>query len=106
MDNLIDKAGKYLETRLELARLQTVSKSSEVISDLTMGFVISVFVLLFFCSLNIAVALWIGDVLGKIYYGFFIISGFYALIAAVLYLLRKRLIKEPVNNLILHKFLN
>jgi hypothetical protein len=103
---LFEKAVDYLETRIELFKLEAVSKLSEVISSVFSSLIVIVFLVLFVFMVNIGVALWIGDVLGKAYYGFFIVAGFYILIGFILYLFRHQWLRRPVSNLIIKKMLN
>jgi hypothetical protein len=56
-------------------------------------------------TINIAVALWIGDLLGAAYYGFFIVAGFYALVAIILLIMHPS-IKKSVNNNIIKQLFN
>ncbi|HLP19907.1 MAG TPA: hypothetical protein VK174_06380, partial [Chitinophagales bacterium] len=58
---------------------------------------LSLFALVF----NIGVALWLGEVLGKSYYGFFIVAGFYLLTGVVLHFFLRSWIKKPVSDLII-----
>ena len=71
---------------------------AEIISSLVSGFVILMLLLLLFVNLNIGIALLIGDLLGKIWLGFFALTGFYGVVALVVYLLRNYLIKKAVKN--------
>lgn len=105
IEALIEKGEQYGKTTLELLKLKTLEKSSDVVSDLASWIIIVIFVSLFFLVLNIGVALWIGDLLGKSYQGFFIIAGFYALLALLFSVFRKQLIKNPVNNSIVTQVL-
>jgi hypothetical protein len=105
IEALIEKGEQYGKTKLELLKLKTLEKSSDVVSDLASWIIIVIFVSLFFLVLNIGVALWIGDLLGKSYHGFFIIAGFYALLALLFSIFRKQLIKSPVNNSIVTQVL-
>jgi hypothetical protein len=105
IEALIEKGEQYGKTTLELLKLKTLEKSSDVASDLASWIIIVIFVSLFFLVLNIGVALWIGDLLGKSYHGFFIIAGFYALLALLFSVFRKQLIKNPVNNSIITQVL-
>lgn len=105
IEALIEKGEQYGKTTLELLKLKTLEKSSDVVSDLASWIIIVIFVSLFFLVLNIGVALWIGDLLGKSYHGFFIIAGFYALLALLFSVFRKQLIKNPVNNSIVTQVL-
>jgi hypothetical protein len=103
---LLEKAGDYLETRVELLRLQAVSTTSDVTSSILASFLILFFASLTFLLLNIGIAVWIGDLTGKMYYGFFIVSGFYILLLLLFVTLRKKLLKKPLHNMLVKKMLN
>ena len=96
--SLIEKGEQYGKTTIELFKLKTLDKSADVASTLISWTIVIVFSVLFFLILNIGVALWIGELLGKSYYGFFAIAGFYALLTLVFGIFREQLIKRPVNN--------
>jgi hypothetical protein len=63
--------------------------------------VVIIIMTLFFLILNIGIALWIGQALGTSYYGFFIVSCFYAILGIVLNIFGKKWIKEPIRNSII-----
>ena len=105
IESLIEKGEQYGKTTLELLKLKTIDKSADVASNLVSWLLVVIFAVLFFLILNIGVALWLGEVLGKSYYGFFVVSGFYALLALVFGIFRKQLIKEPLNNSIIEQAL-
>lgn len=98
LESLIDNIEDYGKTSIELLKLKSVDKAADVFSSLLSRIVIIVVVALFFLILNVGVALWLGDLTGKSYYGFFIVAGFYALIALVLLALRNKHIKTPIRN--------
>jgi hypothetical protein len=104
-ESLFEKGEQYGKTTLELLKLKTLDKSAEVISNMVSWIVVVVFAVLFFLILNIGIALWLGELLGKSYYGFFTVSGFYAVLALVFAIFRKQLIKEPLNNSIITQVL-
>ena len=105
IESLIEKGEQYGKTTLELLKLRTIDKSADVASNLVSWLIVIIFAVLFFLILNIGVALWLGEILGKSYYGFFVVSGFYALLALVFGIFRKQLIKEPLNNSIIEQVL-
>lgn len=105
IESLIERGEQYGKTTLELIKLKTLDKSADVASDLVSWLIIVIFATLFFLILNIGIALWIGDLLGKPYYGFFIVAGFYAILALVFAIFRKQLVKKPVNNSIITQVL-
>jgi hypothetical protein len=61
---------------------------------------------MFLLFASIGLALCLGNYLGEIYFGFFIISFCYLLIAILLYIFQDEWIKLPVNNFIINKMLN
>jgi len=105
IESLIEKGEQYGKTTIELLKLKTLDKSADVLSTLISWAIVIVFAVLFFLILNIGVALWIGELLGKSYYGFFVVSGFYSLLVIVFWAFRKQLVKGPVNNSIITQVL-
>jgi hypothetical protein len=102
---LFEKAEDYSKTSLELFKLHAISKSADAVSSLATRLVIVIVVAFFMLCVNIGLALWIGELLGKYYYGFFLIAGCYAIIALLVYAFRYPLIKEPVSNIIITKLI-
>jgi hypothetical protein len=105
IESLIEKGEQYGKTTLELLKLKTLDKSADVVSNLVSWLIVLIFAVLFFLILNIGVALWLGELLGKSYYGFFVVSGFYALLALIFGIFRKQIVKNPVNNSIITQVL-
>ena len=58
-------------------------------------------VVLFTIFFNIGMALWLGDLLGEVYYGFFIVAVFYLVVGVILYFFLRKWIKGPVSKLII-----
>ncbi|MCE3229840.1 MAG: hypothetical protein K0S32_4391 [Bacteroidetes bacterium] len=98
---LFKKTESFIRSGAGLYKLKIIDKSAEWISTLTARFVAMVLILLFFLTINMAVALWIGDVLGKVYWGFFVVAGFYALMTTLVIVFQKTWIKEPVKNAVI-----
>jgi uncharacterized membrane protein len=106
IEALVEKAEAFGKTSLELYRLKAIDKSSGIISSLASNIVLTAVGLVFIAVLNIGLSLWIGELLGKFYYGFFIVAAFYALAGVILFLFRNRWIKNPVSNAIIRNALN
>jgi len=102
---LLERVEAYGKTSLNLLKLKTVDKTSAVLSSFVSRLLLGIFCTIFLVTLNIAVALWLGDLLGKSYYGFFIVAGFYGIIGLVLYLTHPS-IKEKVSKQIIQQILN
>ena len=103
---LLERGQAYTKTTLQLFKLKATDKGAEIISKVVSGFVILILLILLFVNLNIAVALLIGELLGKMWLGFTILAGFYGVICLIVYLFRDRLIKRPVSNSIIRELLN
>jgi hypothetical protein len=100
IEKLIEKGEQYGKTTLELVKLKTIDKSSDVISNLVSWLIVILFAVMFFTLLNIAIALWLGEIMDNSSYGFFTVAGFYALLTLIFIIFRKQLVKKPVNNTI------
>ena len=98
---LFGKAQDCGKTSIELLKLQAIEKCSKIFSVLASNVVILLIVALFTLCLNLGVAFWIGEMLGKIYYGFFIVSGFYLMVAVIVYSFKKLWIEDPIRNSII-----
>ena len=106
IEGLFKKTGEYIETRIDLAKYKAIDKSSDIAASLITSVCLIIVAVVLIFTATVGVALWIGNMLGKNYYGFFIVAGFYALTMVVLYLCRHRWIKTPVSKLIIEKVIN
>ena len=106
VEALFEKTGDYLETRMELFKLQTINTTSDITSSVVSKLIFGLIISLIMLILNTGIALWIGDILGKMYYGFFIVAGFYTLVAILLFFFRTSWIKRPVTDMLIKKMLN
>lgn len=86
---LFEKLNSYIQTTVELNKIRAASKVATIGSNLLHSAVSLAFLLLVLLSLTMALGFFIGDLLGKVYLGFFIVTGIYLLIAVVLYSTRK-----------------
>lgn len=102
-EDLFNKTSEYLETRASLVKLKTIQKTSDVVSIVAskiIGWLLACTVLL---MLSIALAFFLGDLLGATYVGFLIVAGIYALLGLLYYFLKDSWIKAPVTDAIIKK---
>ncbi len=102
-ESLFDKASEYLETRVGLVKLKTIRKTSDAVSVMISKLIALLIAGAVLLMLSIALAFFLGEVLGKNYYGFLVVAGLYALIGLVYYFLKDKLVKEPVGDAIIKK---
>jgi hypothetical protein len=98
LELLLERATDYGKTSLELVKLKTIDKTTEIVSSLIPLSVAVLLIVSFLLFLNLGLALWLGEVLGKTYYGFFVIAAFYALVAIVIHFLLDKWIRKLVCN--------
>ncbi len=106
LDTLIERTENFIKTSKELYRLRAIDKTSEIISGMASWLVIVIIFALFFMILNIGLALWLNEILGKPYYGFFVLSGLYAVLTLIILIFNKRWIKRPIRNSIISQLIN
>lgn len=106
VEALLEKVKDYIETRIELLKLKAIDKSSGVLSAIISFVVLFVFSIFFFILFSIGLALLIGDLLGKYYYGFFIVAALYLIIGLVVFFGRNKWIKPPVEKVMINSFLD
>lgn len=105
IDILLSDAGDFIETRTTLWKYKGIESLADVSGELVAGLAMIVFVSFVVIIFSIGLALLIGSWLGKSYYGFFIISGFYAIVALIIYARRGSWLKEPFSNMLIRKIL-
>ncbi|MDO9000027.1 MAG: hypothetical protein Q7W45_09700 [Bacteroidota bacterium] len=105
LEPLIERVEEYGKTSFELIKLKVIDKSAKISSTfLYRGIGLFVFGI-FLVFANIGLALWLGDLLGKIYFGFLCVAGFYAFVLGALFFILNNWIKKQINNSIILQLL-
>lgn len=94
IESLLERAFDYGKTSLELAKLKALDKTSDVISTVVPHAFVFVLVASFMLFFNLGIAFWLGEILGKIFFGFFIVTAFYGISAVVLHFFLGKRIKK------------
>jgi hypothetical protein len=106
MEPLFASAETFGKTSLEIIKFKTIDKTAGVVSTLiSRGAAVLVFAM-FTIIVNIGIALWLGDLLGKPYYGFLYVAAFYGLLGVVLYFFTHAWVKKNISNSIITQMLN
>jgi hypothetical protein len=106
IEALIAKAEEYGTTTIELFMLRSILKSTDILTNIAERLVLGVVVILFAFMVNIGIALWIGQLLGAAFYGFFVVAGCYALMAVLLHYFHHSWIAIPLSNVVITQILN
>lgn len=94
IESLLTKVTDYGKTSYELVKLKVVDKTADSLSSFIARSIVKVIVGCFLLFLNLGVALWLGELLGKIYFGFFAIALFYFFVAFVLHFFMHKWMKR------------
>ena len=83
IEYLIEKAESYTNTCISIGKLKATDYLSSAIGNLVVKIIVFSISLLLLAVLNIAISLWLSQYLKKMYYAFFIVSGFYLIILLI-----------------------
>jgi hypothetical protein len=105
LESLLERATEYGKTSFELVKLKTIDKTTDVVSSMVPHFVVFVLIASFLLFLNLGIAFWLGEILGKIFYGFFVVAAFYVLAGVVIHFFMHKWIKKVVGNYFIKRLL-
>lgn len=102
---LIERAETYGKTTYELSKLKALETGTHIVVSLVSRLGAIIMLSFFLLVFNIGIALLLGDLFGKIYYGFFIVATFYLVAGLIFYFFLHKWNKKPVSNLIIKQAL-
>ena len=94
IESLLGRVTDYGKTSFELTKLRVVDKTTDGLSSFLPSTLTGFIFCLFLLFANLGLALWLGKIMGEIYYGFFIVAAFYAFIAFVLQFFMRKWLKR------------
>ena len=105
IESLFEKFEAYSKTTIELSKLKLLETTTIAVTALIPRLSVIIMLALFTFVMTIGVALWLGELLGEYYYGFFIVSGFYLVAGIIFHFFLHQWIKKPVSDLIIKQVL-
>ncbi|MFZ1530215.1 MAG: phage holin family protein [Ferruginibacter sp.] len=106
LDDLFEKATGYAETRIDLFKLKATKQATEIASATASSTIFYVIIAIAVLILNIGIGLWLGELMGKSYYGFFVLAAVYLVAGFIFKAMRKSLVERPISNSIIRKIYN
>ena len=91
LDNLVENLSGYVETRIELIKIEVREEVVKIISNALMVSVLFLLGLLFLIFLSIAGAIYLNHYLDHSSEGFWIVSGIYGMMGLIIVLFRKNI---------------
>ncbi len=104
--SIVESTTDFSITSFKLAKLKTIDKASDVISTIVPNFIVITIIAFVLIFINIGLALWVGEIVGKIYFGFLIVSAFYCIIGIIIHFIMRKWLKKTIYNYIINKMLN
>ena len=100
---LLERVEEFGKTSYQILRLKTLDKTADVVSNFVSRVVAFIVLCIGVIAINIGVAYWLGNLMGKLHYGFFCVAGFNILIGLILYFFMHNWIKKLIANSIISK---
>jgi hypothetical protein len=105
IESLFERVEGYGKTTYELSKLKLLQTTINIVNTLVPRLSVIMMISLFALVLNIGIALFLGELLGKSYYGFFIVAGFYLVAGIILHFFLRKWIQKPISELIIKQSL-
>ncbi len=97
-EELIITVKKYVNSKIESAKINSAEKISVVIAGVLGSMVSGIIFLLFFVFGSVALSIVLGQWIGESWAGFLIMAGFYLVLGIIVWKARVKLIQLPVMN--------
>lgn len=101
IEALFERVTEYGKTSLELVKLKTVEKTTDLVSTFIPHAIVFALFAIFLLFLNAGLAIWIGGLTGTLFYGFFAVAAFYGIAGALVHFFMHNWIKRVVTGLII-----
>ena len=105
IESLFENAVDYGKTTLELTKLKALDRSSDVVSSFIPHAIVLILMSSFMLFFNLGLAYYLGEILGKIFYGFFVIAAFYVFIGIVIHFFMHEWFKKLFRNYFIKQLL-
>jgi hypothetical protein len=101
IETLFERAAEYGKTSYELVKLKVIDKTTDTVSSFIPHSIVLILIGSFLIFLNLGLAFWLGEIVGKIFYGFFIVAGFYGITGIIMHFFMHKWLKKRISNYII-----
>lgn len=105
IESLLERATEYGKTSFELAKLKTLDKATDIVSTLIPHSIVLILIATFMLFINLGLSIWLGEILGNIFYGFLVIAAFYGITGMIIHFFFHKWLKKLVSNYIIQQFI-
>lgn len=103
LEDLAKSLTDTFNTNYQLTKWQLLDRLSIIIADWMSTLIITLIAIIGLLFASVAAAIYLSACVGNYYTGFGMVAFSYLVVAGVLYLARKRLLKQPICNTIIAK---
>ena len=103
IESLFETIKDYGQTNIDLVKLKAADRASDIISSLVANLFVLLAISMFLVILNIGIALLLGELLGKSYYGFFVLAGFYLIVGLIFNSMKVKWFQTPIGDMLVKK---
>jgi hypothetical protein len=105
IESLFERVASFWKTTFNLSKLKALRISIPVVTTLLSWLIVILMISMFALIFNIGIAIWLGDLLGNAYYGYFVVGAFYLIVGIVFYFFLYKWVKKFVFHYIIKKTL-
>jgi hypothetical protein len=105
IESLFEKTVDYGKTSFQLLKLKTLSKTSDIGSTYLARVVVLMFAFFFMLFMSLGLAIWIGEILGRSFYGFFVVGVFLGMIGIFIHFFLHKWLKKILDDYIIEQVL-
>lgn len=98
IEPLLKSIEEYTATNIQLYKLYLVDFIANFFAEIYTKLIVMALLASCILFFSIGISLWIGDLLGKNYYGFLFVSGLYLCITLIFIRFKQYLFKDPMYN--------
>ena len=103
IEKLLISTSEYGKTTYRLILLKAEDKISDVISSFIPNLFFLITIAIFLLFTNFGMAIWLGELLGNAFWGFFVVAGFYLVLSSLIHFFLKKWIKRIFHDYIIKK---
>ncbi len=102
IESLLASIESYIKTTYQITKLKALEKITLILTSLMSWVIVGIVMTLFALFSSIGLALYLGELLGKTYYGFFLLATFYLALGAILHFFLLTWLRKAIVNLIMN----
>ena len=105
LESLLERATEYGKTSFELVKLKALDKTADVVSSFVPYSIVFILFATFLLFFSLGLSFWLGEILGEICFGFFVVAVFYIIIGIVLHFFMRKWLKNSLTNYVIKRLL-